>query len=562
MDMNKLLDLSSLQSSLFQAPPEPSRPPPPIPAAAAGSTPHSSSLASGLDTEGISGKAGEAAWNSFQSAPMLATPAAAGNLEAPFPSDATASHPLLTRALAASSPSQREQPPVPGVSRSLMPGAPPAPWQAAGEGAVPTEPRNALSVGPQRRVSDEDVPASLAGLQALARRGSWRAVLDRARAGKQASAGAGASEEHLAYATLHILALMKLRMYGAAADELRDVGDLSAPHLRYEAHPKEFPGQTGSMVPFALRWLSAELMHRMGRSAEALDQLYELLSRCDLKMRVLREEQAASPVQPAAVEMEQVSGAEWCSLKSAAESPGGLPSLYRPGASKQGDAEELCDDLGGLDHAGGVGAPDSRKSKGLSLWTRRQELVLYTALNHHVADRNFLAALQLCQVLVRRRPQDPMLLSKLGYTQLQMGDVEGARAAFARVEAAAGRNSPGDARVASLVRRNRGLLLFALKEYTPALTEFDQVLQVDPTDAAAHNNKALCLMYARDLVGAIRVLEEALQPQRCPLNETLVRNLCSMYELASTSSAVTKKNLSNWLMRVAPDDFDLTCTRL
>lgn len=88
------------------------------------------------------------------------------------------------------------------------------------------------------------------------------------------------------------------------------------------------------------------------------------------------------------------------------------------------------------------------------------------------------------------------------------------------------------------------------------------MLEADPTDGAAHNNKALCLMYARDLVGAIRVLEEALQPQRCPLNETLVRNLCSMYELASTSSTTTKKNLSNWLMRLAPDDFDLTCTRL
>ena len=55
----------------------------------------------------------------------------------------------------------------------------------------------------------------------------------------------------------HILALTKLRMYGAAWDELRTLGDLDDD--KYKAN-----GQ--SLVPFALRYLAAELPHRLGQS--------------------------------------------------------------------------------------------------------------------------------------------------------------------------------------------------------------------------------------------------------------------------------------------------------
>lgn len=70
-------------------------------------------------------------------------------------------------------------------------------------------------------------------------------------------------------------------------------------------------------------------------------------------------------------------------------------------------------------------------------------------------------------------------------------------------------------------------------------------------------------MYSRDLVGATQVLETALQKNPLTaLNETLVLNLCSMYELASMNSVESKRTLSAWILRIAPDDFDLTCTRL
>jgi hypothetical protein len=47
------------------------------------------------------------------------------------------------------------------------------------------------------------------------------------------------------------------------------------------------------------------------------------------------------------------------------------------------------------------------------------------------------------------------------------------------------------------------------------------------------------------------------------LNEVLVLNLSSMYELSSTAySMEAKGKLGAWVSRIAPDDFDLSCVRM
>ncbi|CAI5516761.1 unnamed protein product [Closterium sp. Naga37s-1] len=81
----------------------------------------------------------------------------------------------------------------------------------------------------------------------------------------------------------------------------------------------------------------------------------------------------------------------------------------------------------------------------------------------------------------------------------------------------------------------------------------------DRTNSIAPNSKALCLMYGRDLATAVRVLEDQLQASPLTaVEETVVLNLCSMYNLAASDTLSAKSTLSNWLTRLAPDD----CTRL
>ena len=60
--------------------------------------------------------------------------------------------------------------------------------------------------------------------------------------------------------------------------EVEPFGDLDRPDLYYEFYPEMYPKLQGSMVPFGFRILVAELPQYLGKTSEALDRLYALLS--------------------------------------------------------------------------------------------------------------------------------------------------------------------------------------------------------------------------------------------------------------------------------------------
>lgn len=129
----------------------------------------------------------------------------------------------------------------------------------------------------------------------------------------------------------------------------------------------------------------------------------------------------------------------------------------------------------------------------LRRWIRRQEIVLCSVLAHHLDQKDFIVCLTQLEELVRKRPQDVVVLSKYGYIQLQLGDLYGARRTFATIEAIAEQQGRSSSPVlASLLSRNRGLLYFSLKQYTKAVNEFDAVLEIDPGYIVSANNKVKC----------------------------------------------------------------------
>ncbi|CAH8369329.1 unnamed protein product [Eruca vesicaria subsp. sativa] len=193
------------------------------------------------------------------------------------------------------------------------------------------------------------------------------------------------------------------------------------------------------------------------------------------------------------------------------------------------------------------------------LWRTREVFVMSCLLGFHLGHKEFGVALELVKELLQRKPFDPVLVSKLGYVQLQFGDVEGAKATFRRVEKM-GDETP---QFKNLVGRNKALVHVVEKDFVSAVREYEECIERDSFDVVAVNNKALCLMYSRDLSDAIKVMESALE--RVPtvaLDESLVGNLCSMYELAYVNHGDVKKTLNDWIARVAPDDFDSSCTRV
>uniref|UniRef100_A0A1D1XJ70 Trafficking protein particle complex subunit 12 n=1 Tax=Anthurium amnicola TaxID=1678845 RepID=A0A1D1XJ70_9ARAE len=342
-----------------------------------------------------------------------------------------------------------------------------------------------------------DLCFELDSLQDLAARGQWRAVLDKVTRARSLSLLSARPPHHkLVYLAFSLLALFKLRRFRDADRELHSLDhDLDSPRYRYESYPDAYPGRSGSMLPFAVRYLHAELPLRLGSDrADTLDRLYGLL---DLVRSRIRE--------------------------------------------KEGD---------------GVGAgarPD--------LWRRREAFLVASICRHHFAHQEFDVCLLLIRELLAMDPSDPVLLSSLAYVQMQIGDLEGCRATFARVEGLCGQRSGVE--FENLVGRNRALGFVVAKDYQAAVREYEACIERDPADVVAINNKALCLMYSRDLSDSIKVLEGALE--RVPtaaVNEMVVVNLCSMYELAYVNHGDIKGSLSNWIARVAPDDFDSSCTRI
>ena len=205
----------------------------------------------------------------------------------------------------------------------------------------------------------------------------------------------------------------------------------------------------------------------------------------------------------------------------------------------------------------------------VKIWKRRENIVLNCLIGHHLGAKEFNVCLDLIKVSISHDYLDPVLVSKLGYIQMQVGDLEGAKGSFNRVETMLneGKNDGysflSEVDFRNLVNRNKALVYLVGKEYVSAVREYEECIERDHADVVAINNKAICLMYLRDLSDSIKVLENALE--RVPtmaLNETLVINLCSMYELAYVNHSEIKRTLSNWIASVAPDDFDTSCTRV
>ncbi|MBA0717596.1 hypothetical protein Golax_005397 [Gossypium laxum] len=344
-----------------------------------------------------------------------------------------------------------------------------------------------------------DLSHELASLQDLAMRGSWRSILDKV-SGARSLDLLTKPHDHLIYLSYNVLALTKLRRFSDASNELDSLHDFNSHHYKYETYPKLYHTRSGSMVPFSLRFINAQLPFKLGNRQEGLDRFYLLLNFIRQKIK-----------------------------------DKGIHSLQ----------------------------------ESVKIWRKREVFVLHCLIGHHLGAKEFNVCLDLIRDLINHDYLDPVLVSKLGYIQMQIGDFEGAKGSFHRVETMLNERKNDDSSALSevefrnLVNRNKALVFLVGKDYVSAVREYEECMERDPADVVAVNNKALCLMYLRDLSDSIKVLENSLE--RVPtvaLNETLVVNLCSMYELAYVNHSEIKRTLSNWIARVAPDDFDASCTRV
>ncbi len=166
-------------------------------------------------------------------------------------------------------------------------------------------------------------------------------------------------------------------------------------------------------------------------------------------------------------------------------------------------------------------------------------------------QRDFLSAVQLLDTLCSTEPGDGALWSHLGLMCIELGDLNRAAAAFAVAD-------PLVDTAHSCM--NMGLLRFAQGDYEAALELFGRVIALGDAGllAAATNNRACCLLFTRDLSGAVATLEAPLLSSRPQpfIDETLVFNLNTLTDLHNERPVEKKQQLARILTAHADDAFD------
>ena len=114
--------------------------------------------------------------------------------------------------------------------------------------------------------------------------------------------------------------------------------------------------------------------------------------------------------------------------------------------------------------------------------------------------------------------QDVILLSSLGRLLLQWGNLTGAERYFREVE-----QLVADPLTSAVVAMNRGLEHVGRDRFAEAMRAFERVVELEPDNVWAANNRAVCWLYLRDLQRAITSLEQVVASN--PEHNLTVRQL-------------------------------------
>jgi tetratricopeptide (TPR) repeat protein len=387
----------------------------------------------------------------------------------------------------------------------------------------------------KKKVALTEVSLDLKGIQTLAENDCWKEVLKLCERCLQLGF---APHELLQYRLSQIVSLLRLHLNQFAQQNIDSLGDLSNSNVYfYEYYGTMYKNQKGNMVPYSLLLLKAVIPHFCNMDLEE-------------QHGGQQEENSTNPY-----------GRSLSGAVGATGSHIALDRLYK--------LLHLC----GTYLEGGILQKKSPKelSEEAAIWYVREKRTLFYILNCHIACKHYSLAIELLEKAIsyyethQEKDQDNFatLLSLLGCLYLQSGMIPFAEKAFQRVTEIHKQNQ-GSVPITIRVRMNSGYLKFAQGKQAEAIKEFEYVLDnLDPLNVLAANNRAVCLLYSRNLVQAITSLEEFIRsdPHKT-LDETLVYNLSTLYDLESENSGNKKKVIMMMINRFAGDDFPTSALKL
>ncbi|KAI8811591.1 hypothetical protein BJ742DRAFT_736529 [Cladochytrium replicatum] len=210
---------------------------------------------------------------------------------------------------------------------------------------------------------------------------------------------------------------------------------------------------------------------------------------------------------------------------------------------------------------------DISAQEALSLHSRLG--VLQTLVVNHLLElRDTSLALEVTGALLKGTGRNPDALSAQGRTFLQLGDIPAARAAFAEVQKLVDSPDfkPGGAppNRPDLVLMNLGFLHMAEGEFEQAVSVLTELLTMDPQNAVAVNNLAVCQLYMGNVGQAISFLESIAidMPTKAGICHPLLFNLSTLFDLTDQSKERKKRLLLNVVVKHAGDNFSADSLKL
>lgn len=299
--------------------------------------------------------------------------------------------------------------------------------------------------------------------------------------------------------------LAKLRQFSTAELESQPFKDFDKPDMYYQYYPALYPGRKGSMVPFSLRLLVAEIPQFVSQHQESMTRLYAVLSTCQKIVANLSQ-----------------------------------------GFDEYGDRS---------------GVSDEYIKASLILWTSRVNRVQFSIGNCLLAMKDYYQSINVFQALSKIDSSNCIKIQSLvGRVYLQLGDLKSAQEVFSGIEKFV-KMEDDSAKIQILM--NRGFLRMAQNMYTDAHIQFSEVVKLDPANFTAINNISVCLLYMGKLKSALNLLESLVNGDPAKyLDESILFNLCTLYELESSKSGSKKQSLLGMAAKHKGDGFNTSCLKL
>ncbi|KAL0073038.1 hypothetical protein J3Q64DRAFT_1809148 [Phycomyces blakesleeanus] len=203
-----------------------------------------------------------------------------------------------------------------------------------------------------------------------------------------------------------------------------------------------------------------------------------------------------------------------------------------------------------------------------TMWKKR-EMQVYLVLSTQLMEMNdFSTAASTMEMVLNNfatsedGKQNIDILSGLGRLYLQLGDYFSAEKLYKRIEDQESQDN--DPSVKEAILTNKAFLFMADGEWSQAKRLLQQVYDANADNLLVVNNLAVCEVYLGQLSNAIDLLERLTKdnPTSAGTCETVLMNLCTLYELRYDSAVEMKIGVLKQVARWVGDSFHAECIKL